>query len=411
MKRNENAGGDGVATVKLFQADAYQTRFEAEVVACLPVDGQFDLVLDQTCFYAEAGGQPSDTGTLGGLPVLAVAIDDDGTIRHRVGAPLSGRVTGEIDWARRLDHMEQHTGQHLLSGAFERLYDAETLSWHLGAERCTVDLGMEEFTAAQAETIEAEVNRVIRSGLPILYHLAETEAELSAYPLRKPPKVTEQIRIVEIKGYDWSACAGTHVSNIGELGLLKIKSWEKHKKGVRVDFLVGGRALRDYQALDLSTREAARALSIGQMELAGWTGRATEEIGGLRKQVKLMQEKLLELEAADLVSGAHVQNGVRIVAEIWAGRPADEVRLLAAKVAQQGGAVAVFGTRGAMPNLILYRSTDVRADVGTLLKEALPLIGGKGGGSPVQAQGGGSKPEGLEAAMEQLVRGLLAQLG
>ncbi|HLO02345.1 MAG TPA: DHHA1 domain-containing protein [Symbiobacteriaceae bacterium] len=400
-----------MATVKLFAADAYQTQFEAAVVACLPVNGQFDVILDQTCFYAEAGGQPSDAGTLGGQSVLAVEIDGDGTIRHRVAAPLSGRVTGEIDWARRLDHMEQHTGQHLLSGAFERLYDAETLSWHLGADRCTVDLEMAEFTGAQVEAIEAEVNRVIRSGLPVLFHLAETEAELSAYPLRKPPKVTEQIRVVEIQGYDWSACAGTHVSNIGELGLLKIKSWEKHKKGVRVDFLVGGRALRDYQSLDLVTREAARALSIGQMELAGWTGRAQEEISGLRKQVKLMQEKLLELEATDLVAGAHVQNGVRIVAEIWAGRPADEVRLLAAKVASVGGAVAVFGTRGAMPNLILYRSTDVRADMGTLLKEALPLIGGKGGGSPVQAQGGGSKPEGLESAMELLVRGVLGQLG
>lgn len=400
-----------MATVKLFQADLYKTEFEAAVLACLPVDGQYDVVLDQTCFYAEAGGQPSDSGSLGGLPVLAVAIDDAGTIRHRVAQPLSGRVVGQIDWERRLDHMEQHTGQHLLSGAFERLYDAETLSWHLGSERVTVDLEMAELTGAQAEAIEAEVNRVIRSGLPVLTHLAETEAELAAYPLRKPPKVTEQIRVVEIEGYDWSACAGTHVSNVGALGLLKIKAWERYKKGVRVEFITGGRALRDYQALDLGTREAARALSIAQLDLPGWTGRAQEEISGLRKQVKLLQERLLELEAAELVGRAHVQNGVRIVAEVWAGRPVDEVRFLAAKVAAQGGAVAVFGTRGAMPNLILYRSTDVRADVGKLLKDALPLIGGKGGGSPIQAQGGGSKPEGLEQAMELLVRGVLGQVG
>jgi alanyl-tRNA synthetase len=411
MVGNEGAGGDDVATVKLFQQDAYQTRFEAEVLACQPVDGQFDVVLNQTCFYAEAGGQPADTGRLAGQMVVDVQEDADGTIHHRVGAPLSGRVEGEIDWAPRLDHMEQHTGQHLLSGAFERLYDAATLSWHLGAERCTVDLEMTDLTAVQVEAIEAEVNRVIRSGLPVLYHLAETQADLAAYPLRKPPKVTEQIRIVEIQGYDWSACAGTHVSSMGELGFMKIKSWEKHKKGVRVDFVVGGRALADYQALDRVTREAARGLSIGQLELAGWTGRAQEEISGLRKQVKLMQEKLLELEAAELVASAHQQNGVRIVAEIWAGRPVDEVRLLAVKIAQQGSALAVFGTRGAIPNLILYRSVDVRVDVGTLLKEALPLIGGKGGGSPVQAQGGGSHPEGLESAMEQLVRGVLVQLG
>lgn len=400
-----------MATIKLFQQYPYLRQFEAEVLSCQPVDGQFDVVLDQTCFYAEAGGQPADTGVLGGQAVLDVQEDADGTIRHRVGAPLSGRVAGEIDWGRRLDHMEQHTGQHLLSGAFERLLDAETLSWHLGAERCTVDLEIADLTQEQVEAIEAEVNRVIRARLPVIYHMAETQADLAGYPLRKPPKVTERIRIVEIQGYDWSACAGTHVTNVGELGLLKIKSTEKYKKNMRVEFLVGGRAFRDYQALDRVTRDAARALSVGQLDLGGWTGRAQEEISGLRKQVKMMQERLLELEAADLVARAHQQSGVRVVAEIWAGRPADEVRLLAAKVASQGGAVAVFGTRGAMPNLILYRSTDVRADMGALLKEALPLIGGKGGGSPIQASGGGSRPEGMEAAMEQLVRGVLGQLG
>lgn len=392
-----------MSTLKLFQQDAYRTGFTARVLSCVPAGDQFDVILDQTAFYATAGGQPNDLGTLGGRRVLDVREDEASeTIIHTVDGPLSGEVSGEVDWQRRLDHMEQHTGQHLLSGAFEQLYDAETMSWHLGAESCTVDLGIEALTPEQIERIEQECNRVIRSCLPVLTHVVDRDG-VRAFPMRKPPTVEKDIRVVEIQGYDWSGCAGTHVRNTGELGLIKIKSWEKNKKFTRVEFLVGRRALQDYMVLDRMTRELGRSLSIHVLDLPRFVERTQEEASGLRRQIKVLQEKILESEAAELVAGARKVAGVNVVRMLVGGRSLDEVKLLAAKVATHPGTVAVFGTKGAIPQIVLYRSVDLRLDMGAMIRQVLPLIDGKGGGSPVQAQGGGSRPEALEHALDQVV--------
>lgn len=391
-----------VPTLKLYHADAYRCEFSARVLSCTPVCERWDVVLDQTCFYATAGGQPHDTGLIGTASVVDVRETEDGTIIHTVTGPLEGEVTGRIDWARRLDHMEQHTGQHLLSGAFEQLLNAETVSWHLGSESSTVDLDLDGLTPEQAEQIELECNRVIRASLPVLTHLTDSTG-IGAFPLRKPPTVTENIRIVEIQGYDWSACAGTHVRGTGELGLLKIKSWEKNKKQVRVEFLVGSRALRDYMVLDRTTRDLSRSLSIGQLDLPGHVARTQEEMSGLRKRVKMLQERILEIEAAELVSESRRVGGARLVRMVFGGRPVEEVRFLAGKVASHPGTIAVFGTKGAMPQIILHRSVDLRLDMGAVIRQVLPMIDGRGGGSPVQAQGGGSRPEALEGALDQAV--------
>jgi len=388
-----------VLTRKLFHSDAFQTNFSATVLSCLESADGWEIILDQTCFYAEAGGQPSDSGVLGGLRLSAVREEDDGTVIHTVPGPLQGEIEGEIDWVRRLDHMEQHTGQHLLSGAFERLLDAETLSWHLGSSSCTVDLSLDSLTQEQANQVELECNRMIRSGVDIITHRVD-QAGLMKLPLRKPPKVTENIRVVEIGGYDWSACAGTHVNKISELGLLKIKSWERNKKSIRVEFLVGGRALADYMEMDQITRELCRSLSIGLLELPRFADRAQEDISNLRKQVRTLQERLLEIEAAELVAGAKRIAQARVVRQVFGGRPVDEIKLLAAKVSAHPGTVALFGTRGAIPQLVFHRSVDLRLDLGGVIKHCLPMIGGRGGGSPIQAQGGGSRPDGLEPALD-----------
>ncbi len=392
-----------VATVKLFHEDPYLTRFTAQVVSCTQQGASWDVVLDRTAFYAEAGGQPSDQGTLGGRQVLSVREDEDGTITHTVDAPLSGEVQGEIDWLQRLDHMEQHTGQHLLSGAFEQLFDAETVSWHLGADSCTVDLGIEGLSSEQIDRIEEECNRVIRAGLPVVTHLVDQDG-VAKLPLRKPPTVTENIRVVEISGYDWSACAGTHVRNTGELGLLKVKAWEKNKKSTRVYFLVGRRALQDYAQLDRMTRDLCRGLSMAVSDLPKFVERAQAESSSLRKQVKVLQEQLLEIEAERLLSEARRIGGARILRMVIGARPLDEVKLLAAKVAAHPQTIAVFGTKGALPNIVLYRSLDLRLDVGAIIKQVLPMIDGRGGGSPVQAQGGGTRPEMLEQALDTLIQ-------
>lgn len=389
-------------TVKLFLADAYQTEFEGHVLSCTPLGDAWAVVLNQTCFYPASGGQPSDSGTLGGEPVLDVHAEPDGTIVHLVGAPLSGTVIGRVDWDRRLDHMEQHTGQHLLSAAFEHLFGAETLSWHLGQGASTIDVAMDALSPEQVEEVELTCNRLIRSGLPVRAHLCSPE-EAQRFPLRKAPTVSGPVRIVEIEGYDWSPCGGTHLRNIGELGLLKIKAWERYKRAVRVTFLAGQRALRDYLGLDRMTRDLARRLSIGVSELPRWVDRTQEELNSLRKRVRTQQEELLAIEAERLLADARPIGPARVVRQSFGGRPADEVRLLAAKVAAVPGCIAVFGTRGALPQIILHRAADLRLDVGLILREVLPIIDGKGGGSPVQAQGGGTRPERLEEALDAAV--------
>ncbi|HWI51772.1 MAG TPA: DHHA1 domain-containing protein [Symbiobacteriaceae bacterium] len=387
-------------TVKLYHADAYRTEFTAQVRSCVPAGDKWDVILDQTCFYATAGGQPNDLGTLGGARVLDVREDEAaGEIIHTVDGPLSGEVRGEIDWQRRLDHSEQHTGQHLLSGVFERQLDGETVSWHLGTDSCSVDIAIEALNTQQAEQIELECNRVIRENRPVVTHVVDKEAVL-AFPMRKPPAVEGDIRVVEIQDYDWSGCGGTHVRSTGELGLLKVKSWEKNKKFVRVEFLVGQRALRDYMRLDLMTRELARSLSIHVLDLPGYVDRSKEETSGLRKQLKMAQERLLEIEAAELVAEARKIGGAKVVRHLVGGRPVDEVKLLAGKVAAHPGTVAIFGTKGAIPQIVLYRAVDLRLDMGAVIRQVLPMIDGKGGGSPVQAQGAGSRPEALEAALD-----------
>jgi alanyl-tRNA synthetase len=393
-----------VSTVKLFHADAYRTEFSANVLSSSPAGPHWDVVLDQTCFYATSGGQPNDLGILGGRRVLDVREDEaTDTVIHTVDGPLQGTVTGQVDWGRRLDHMIQHTGQHLLSGAFERLLDAETVSWHLGSDSSTVDLGIESLTLAQAEQIEWECDRIVRACLPVVTHVVD-QAGVARFPMRKPPKVEhDNVRIVEIEGYDWSGCGGTHVRTTGELGLVKIKSWEKNKKFIRVEFLVGRRAVADYMRLDVTTRDLCRSLSIGLADLPKWVERTQEETSGLRKQLKMAQEKLMEIEAADLVADSPKVKGICVVRRIFGGRPVEEIKFLAGKVAAHPGTIAVFGTKGAIPQVILHRAVDLRLDVGTIIRQVLPLIDGRGGGSPIQAQGGGSKPEALEQALDQAI--------
>lgn len=391
-----------MSTVRLFHKDPYRTEFEATILSCEPAGAHWDVSLDATCFYAEGGGQPGDTGELGGHRVLAVRDAGGGAILHTVEGPSAGTVTGRIDWGRRLDHMEQHTAQHLLSAAFERLFDGETVSWHLGGDACTVDIALEALSPEQAEAVEQECNRVIRARLDLLTHLVD-EAGVASLPLRKPPKVTGEIRVVEISGYDWSACGGTHVRNTGELGVLKVKSLERYKKGTRVTFLAGQRALADYMALDRTTRDLCRSLSIGVADLPRFAERAQEENAALRRQVKLLQEKILETEALELLEGARKVGGARVVRTVFSARPLDEVKVLAAKVAAQSHSVAVFGTRGAIPQIVLQRSTDLRLDMGAVIRQILPLIDGRGGGSPISAQGGGTRPDGLESALDQAV--------
>lgn len=402
-----------LATVKLYHQDAEILEFSAHVVECRPAGDRWLAVLDQTAFYATAGGQPHDTGSLGGRRVLDVVEDEaTGAILHTLDGPVAGLVSGQVDGGRRLDHTEQHTGQHLLSQAFVEVLGAETVSFHLGADAATIDLNTEGLTQEQVDAVEALAFRIIREDRPVRIHWAADAGEAQArFPLRKPPAVHTRVRIVEIDGFDWSACGGTHVASTGRLGLVKVKAWEKYKRGVRVTFLAGGRALRDYQVLDAMTRNVARELTLGVLEIPAAVARHRDEAQRLRRQLKEATDRLLEVEAQELLAAARPVAGARIIKFAFSGRQLEEVKALAARVAAQPRAVALFGTRGALPQLVFARSVDLRLDVGAILKQVLPAIEGRGGGSPVAAQGAGTRGDGLGAALDMAAAKVAEALG
>ncbi|HUR19607.1 MAG TPA: alanyl-tRNA editing protein, partial [Vicinamibacterales bacterium] len=242
-------------TNRIYYTDALQTTFEATVLSSLPLDAvassenaastsrHSKVVLDTTAFYPTSGGQPFDRGTLGGQAVLDVIDGDDGVVTHVVDAPLEqgSTVTGVIDWARRFDHMQQHTGQHILSAAFERTCAARTESFHLGTTSCTIDLAREVSPAeiAAAETMACDI---VFENRPVRVRFV-SGAEAAALPLRKDPTRTGTLRLVEIDDCDLSACGGTHVPATGRVGVIAVSGWERFKGGSRIEFVCGHRAV------------------------------------------------------------------------------------------------------------------------------------------------------------------------
>ncbi len=403
-----------MATTKLYLKDAYLFDFTARVLECRAAGDHYIAALDRTAFYATAGGQPHDAGSLGGRRVVNVTEDEEsGTVLHTVDGPVEDVVvTGQIDQVRRLDHMEQHTGQHLLSQCFFHLLAAETVSFHLGTDITTIDLSIPTLSQDQIDAAEDLAGRLIREDRRVQVHWARDAADAQRrFRLRKPPAVDRQVRIVEINGFDWSACGGTHVARTGRLAMVKVKACEKHKKGVRVHFLAGGRAVRDYQFLDALTRNMAQNLTLGVADLPLAIGRLRDEGQRLRRQLKEASDRLLEAEAQELIAAARPVGGARIVKLVFGGRQLDDIKALAAKVTALPKAVALFGTRGALPQLVFARSVDLRLDMGAILKQVLPAIDGRGGGSPTAAQGAGNRGDGVQTALDMAAAKVAEALG
>lgn len=382
-------------TERLYYTDSYQTRFTAQVVERLTWDGHPAVVLDRTAFYPTSGGQPSDRGRLGGINVLGAEMrESDGAIVHILEAPLSeDEVTGEIDWPRRFDHMQQHTGQHLLSAACEQLLDADTVSFHLGAEVSTIDLNVPRLAREALEAVEERVNRVIWENRPVRACFVRPE-EVAALPLRRPPQVEGPIRLVEVAGdeegrpFDLNPCGGTHVARTGEIGLLKVLRLDYRGQETRVEFVCGGRALRDYRLKNETVLSLAAALTVGYRELPEAVGRLQEEARAARREARSLRERLVEVEAARLTETAVSVGPLRVawaVEENW--DPAD-LRALAQKVAAHPDTVAlVASVGGERVHLCVACAEGVPADATALLRAVAEPLGGKGGGQARFAQG------------------------
>ncbi len=393
-------------TNRLYYDDSYRVAFDAAVVSCDRRDERFEVVLDQTAFYPTSGGQPFDIGTLGDAIVQDVIDRDDGTIAHIVDRQVAVGTTvqGAIDWRRRFDHMQQHTGQHVLSAAFDRLFAVRTESFHLGVASATIDLGR-EVTAQQIAAATEESNRIVCEDRPVIVRFASAE-EARAMPLRKESRRTGPLRLVEVEDFDLSACGGTHVGRTGAIGLIAVASWEKFRGGTRVEFLCGSRALARFEAWRDTLAATTQRLSVAPADLAAAIEKLQLESKALQKTVRAQQEQLAGYEAHALVARAERAGDRLLVVDALEGWDAAGLKALATSATAIAPSVAVaLFSRADPPVVVIAAGRDAQVDAAAVLKTLAARFGGKGGGKRELAQGGG-----FGAPLEQLLEAARAEL-
>jgi len=380
-------------TERSYYTDAYQTTFDAALLALDQINGHPAARLDHTYFYPTSGGQPFDVGLLGDRRVVDVVAIDNGEVWHLLDAEFTHAVPGQpihgvIDWPRRYDHMQQHSGQHLLSQIFYHHFGYETLSVHFGALESTLDLDVAALDPAQIDEAEQIANRMVYTSLPITAY-SVTDNELARIPLRKAPKVTGKIRIVEIAQFDYSACGGTHVHTTAEIGPIKLTRQERRRGQTRITFLCGGRAYRDYVEKHGLLLEAANLFSTDISSVPRLIERNLAQVKELQQTIKAFNEEQLAREAGDLASGALRIQEQPIVVKLFHDKDAASLKTLAQQLQQYPGLTALLATvRDEKLTLIFARAADASQHMGNLLRDALRQVGGNGGGRPDFAQGG-----------------------
>src|SRR5581483_7494012 len=384
-------------TKRLYYHDTFLHEFEGTVTDV--INGDRPVVkLDQTAFYPTSGGQVFDTGAIRGeggeARVEQVEETENGEIVHYINPADFERVRpgmkvrGTIDTFRRRDHMQQHPGQHVLSAAFERLYKMPTVSFHMGAETCTIDLATAGVNDEQLKKAEALANQVVFENRPVGIRFVSLE-EAKTLGLRKLPDVgKDELRLIDIADFDLCACGGTHVQTTAQIGMILVRKSEKVKQGYRVEFVCGDRALRTARKDFETLTQAAVLYSAAMGEVPANIRKSLDEIKSAQKQQHKLLEELAEFWAERLV-GTSTSNGrFKLVKRVFADRDLAFVKLLAQKVSKQAGVVALLGATQGQAAIVFSRSADVDVDVSALMKEAMASVGGRGGGSKDLAQGG-----------------------
>jgi alanyl-tRNA synthetase len=392
----------------LYYSDSFLRTFTGAVTDVREVadsNGKqiWQLALNRTAFYPTSGGQPFDTGQLSAVsldgtalmvPVEQVEEDEQGAVWHFVRNPLVAGtfVEGQIDWKRRFDHMQQHTGQHLLSAVFWRELQAPTISFNLGESTSTIDLASEQVTHQSLERVERIANEIIGEDRQVTTRdlpRGEAEAMLAAGQLRKLPDRQGTIRVIDIADYDKNACGGTHVRSTGQIGGLQVRAVERVSRGVRIEFVCGLRAVRAVRADLAILRETSALLSTRATELASTVGRLLTEGKANAKQCQKLREELAVFQGAKLAMEEPIESGLRLVVRAWRDRDRDYVRLLASRTAIAAPRTAViFSANDSDPvRVFVARSSDLDFNCGQILREALAHVGLRGGGSADLAQG------------------------
>jgi len=397
-----------LVNTRLYYHDSFLYDFDAEVRDVID-SPRPALILDRSAFYPTSGGQVFDTGAITAgdakLRITEVADLEDGRVVHYFEAedatPHSfkpgTRVHGQIDATRRRDHMQQHSGQHVLSAAFIRLHNLHTVSFHMADDYCSIDLDTPTLTKAQVESAERLANETILENRVVDIRFV-TREEAGKLGLRKVPVAErDELRIIDIRDFDLSACGGTHVNQTGQIGCILLRKTERVRQGWRVEFVAGQRAVaiarRDFTTLT----ETASLFSAHIYDVPQQARKSLDEIRSLRKQREQSQEELAAAQAAALLAETPETNGRKLVVRTFADRELNFIKLLAQKLTRLSPhVVALLATTSPQPSLVFAQSTGQPFDMGALMKESMAKLGGRGGGSKDMAQGGVANAEGVE---------------
>lgn len=389
-------------TKKLFLNDSYTKTFEGRVVDSYPIKDNTAVILEETYFYPEGGGQPADQGWINNQRVLDVYYYEENIIHLVEGTLNKEQVQCEIDWNRRLTLMQQHLGQHVLSRAFEKLFDANTVGFHIGSGYVTIDIDkhLDEEDFLKVEKLSNKIvfeNREVK----VLYPTPEALKQL---PLRKPPTVSENVRIVVIENFDYSPCGGTHLNQTGEIGLIKIKKVKNQGDTQRVEFVCGQWALEDYQFKNTLVNDLGLLLTSQDMDIYDRVEQLNEEFIAIKKERDALKNRLLEMESAQLANEYEVRECKKVVAKKIPNKGIKELRYMTNDlIEKEDYLVCLIGLEGEQVNLVLGKSKNLGDPIKTIFKDYINRLEGNGGGSPFLCQGSGKKYQKIDEIIKDFI--------
>ncbi len=409
-------------TERLYYTDSSLQIFEARVVDIRSLPAGTAVVLDRSAFYPTSGGQIFDTGWLRlteapASQIRVVSVEEDeksGEVLHLISDAtglISGTVIeGTIDADRRRDHMQQHTGQHVLSAAFEQLYNFATVSFHMGDESCTIDLAADAVTAAQITAPEKLANQIIFEDRPVAIRFASPDEARTMGVRKIPAAEREKLRLIDIENFDLNACGGTHVNRTGQIGSILLRKTEKVRQGVRVEFVCGMRAVATARRDFTTLTEAAAVFSTHIYDSPDQARKVLEEAKAAQKVQSRLLEEVAELQATQFLQSATVTaSGAKLVTQFFPARDLAFIKMLAQKLTRAGQCIALLSCGGSQPSLVLAQTPGLPNDMGALMKQTLKKLGTRGGGNKDMAQGGAPDAERAEHAVleaaEELKKG------
>lgn len=385
---------------KLFNSNPYLTKWESPVEEVIEKDNKYYVILSKTAFYPEGGGQPSDNGWIDGIELLGLT-EENGVIYHILPeAPNGTTVACELDFNRRFDLMQQHSGQHLLSAVFFNTCNGKTSSFHLGEDYISIDISLSDVSSDLIKEIEDRANQYIYENI-VVKNFIITKEDIDKYPLRKLPKVTEDIRIVEIGDVDFSPCCGTHVTRTGEIGIIKIIKFEKYKGITRIYFKCGNRGLKDFQNKNDIILNLTKQFNASENEILERASALSNELDEAHSSIKECKDKLAYYEAMDIINEAALDGALIKIAEVFLDKSFEDIQLISKHILSKGSYLLILAS--SLDNrLLLAHDGSLELNCGKIFKEHLSSFNGKGGGSNKQAQAGFQTAEDMERFVEFL---------